>query len=181
MIEWLADHVTLLCVLLGLVALACFAHWWLARKRIALVGVAITVVLMGLLLLLSFLVVTDRQQLVNAVNEMEKALQQRKLDKFFEHVSESFQHGHMGKKEFQTYVAAQAKHYKLEQFRVFGVEAGEPSRSLGKAKVELRIRVEDYPPVRCESEFVFEKGRWLLRGFTLFFPVNTDNRLELPP
>jgi hypothetical protein len=180
MFQWLADHVIPLSVLLILVAAAGFAHWWLSRKRNVLYGAGVAVFLMVVLWILSIFVVTDRQMIVTTIKEMEQAIKERKVDKFFEHVSKSFRHNGMDKDGFRLYVKGQFDRYKqkMDTFQISGVNVENVSRTDG-AKVVFHIHFEGLV-VRCEAEFVFENERWLLKGFELFFPAHTLNPLKLP-
>ena len=89
----------------------------------------------------------------------------------------------MDAKAFRAYAEDQLRRFDVKAFRAWGIRPGAVSRA-DKGQVEFMFQVEgDWvhqpPPMRCEAEFAFENGRWLLRGFELFM-ANQVDRFELP-
>src|SRR5262249_39447146 len=111
MLWWMIDNVNLVYLLLGLVGLVCAVQWWQTRKKRYVIALGVIVALIGLVFLLTRLMVTDRQRLVQTVQEMAQELQERKLDRFFEHVSPNFLHRGMDAQAFRTDVAEKLKRY----------------------------------------------------------------------
>ena len=77
-------------------------------------------------------------------------------------------------------------HYKVKTFHVYSFKVDKLVPK-DKAKVSFHIQVEAAalrgdrpPPIRCESEFVWENERWCLQGFKLFY-ANLGNEFSLPP
>jgi hypothetical protein len=68
--SWLVDNATVLCVLLICAALGWFAAWWTTRKRIFLISLDISAGLLLVVVLLTQLIVTDRQKVEQALRSM---------------------------------------------------------------------------------------------------------------
>jgi hypothetical protein len=186
MLGWLVDNAVFLYVLLGFAAVLLLVLWWQNRTRRYLIALGVVAFLAALVFLLTLFVVSDRQVLVRTVTRMADDLEKHRAAEFSQNVAKSFRHSDppMDAKEFREFVARNLKAFKVKTFHVgsFKVDKLVPR---DKAKVSFHIRVEldafreaNVPPMRCESEFVWENERWCLQGFKLF-PVGLGNEFHL--
>jgi len=184
MFSWLVDHAGLVYLCLGIAALVLGCLWWMTRHKKYLVALLGTAVVLGLVWLLTLFVVTDRMQVARGVEAMARAVDQRNLDQFFDHISSEFDHMGMNAQQFRTYMETQLRRFKVASFRVSKINTEDVSRQAGTGKAEFWIFVEgpwegEAPPLRCEAAFVLEKDKWRLKGFKLFLG-NTANEFRLP-
>jgi hypothetical protein len=184
MLGWLVDHAVIFYVLLGFVAVLLLVLWWQNRTRRYLIALGALALLAALVFLLTRVVVSDRQILVNTINRMANDLEKHRVNDFFQNVSSSFRQGAMDTKLFRSYVEGKLKHFQVNRFLVskFEVDQLVPRE---KAMVSFRIQVDGNfsdtpPPMRCDAEFVWENERWCLQGFKLFY-ANLGNEFHLPP
>jgi hypothetical protein len=183
MLSWLVDHASLWFLFLGIAGLVIASLWWMTRRREYVWALAGLGAFIALLWLLTRFVVTDRMRIVDTVQTMAKAVQERKLDDFLEHVAQTFNHDGMNSQEFRQYLENRLKRYQVRTFTVSKVRAEDVSRQTAAGKAEFWIQVEGtweegVPPLRCESEFVLERDDWRLKGFRLFLG-NTSNEIRL--
>src|SRR5689334_16404862 len=96
--SWLIDNASIWYVLLGIIALGFGTAWWLRRTKQYLVGLGITVAVIGLLWLLTQLVLTDRKQIETSIHAMADAAVAGKADVLLNHFSSDFTlHGKKGR------------------------------------------------------------------------------------
>ena len=184
MVWWLVDHASVVYLVLGITALVLGCLWWMTRKRAYGFAAIVAAALLLLVWLLSVFVVTDRMRIVQTVEIMARAVDQRNLDAFFKHVSPQFKHDLMDAPQFRLYTETQLRRYKVFKFHVFKITAEDVSRQTGTGKAQFWIDVEggwegEAPPLRCVATFVFEREEWLLKGFKLFLG-NTSTEFRLP-
>jgi hypothetical protein len=184
MLWWLVDHASSVNLLLGIAALIAGCLWWMTRKRGYGFAFLVTVALLIVVRLLSVFIVTDRMRIIQTVEAMARAVDQRNLDECFKHVSPQFKHDLMDAQQFRVYTEAQLRLHKVFKFHVFKISAEDVSRETGTGKARFWIDVEgawdgEAPPLRCDATFVFERDMWLLKDFKVFLG-NTSNEFRLP-
>jgi hypothetical protein len=185
MLHWIVDHATLFYVLLGLVAAACAAAWWMTRKKGPLIALGVTVGLMALIFILSLFIVTDRQMIAAAIHEMAGSVEENKPEKIVKHLSRDFAYGNETKKTAAKFIRSIIDGYGLTYVKAWDIDFEKLSREEGKALVSFRTRVdwrEGTVLLICRCDFVLEEGAWRVKGFQVFNPVvNTDQPLQINP
>jgi hypothetical protein len=187
MLHWIVDHATLFYVLLGLVAAACAAAWWLTRKKGPLIALGVVVGLMLLIFILSLFIVTDRQMLAAAIHEMASAVEENKPEKIVKHLARDFTYGSETKKTAAKYIKRVIDGYGLTYVKAWDIDVEKVSREEGKAQVSFRTRVDwgngdGTGMFICRCQFILEEGAWRLKSFQIFNPVvNTDQPLQIDP
>jgi hypothetical protein len=183
-LRWLVDHAGLLYVLLGLVALALAVSWWMTRERRYLVGLGAVAGLAALVWLLSLVIVTDRQQIRRAVEEMAQAVADNKPGVIVGHLSKDFSYQGLTRATIEQHLAGTIRAYGLTFVKVWDFDFEQLSRAEGKARVAFRARAdlgEDITMWLCRADFVLEDGRWRMKGFNVYNPVvNTDQPIQVP-
>jgi hypothetical protein len=183
MIGWLVDNAVLFYVILGFLGVLLLVLWWQNRTRRYLIALGVVAFLAALVFLLTRFVVTDRQSLANTILRMSDDLEKHRTGDFFQNVSKSFRHEAMDVKSFRGYVQSRLNQFRVKRFHVFKLEIDKLVPK-DKAKVSFRIQVEGSweeppPPMRCDTEFVWENERWCLLGFKLFY-ATLGNEFHLP-
>jgi hypothetical protein len=163
---WLVDHAHLWYILFGIVALGFAAGWWVNRKPKYLLGVAAAVALIGLVLLLTLLVVTDKRQLELNVHAMADALVEGKKDVLLKFVTDDFTFKGQTRGAAIDALVREAKAFKVSELQIRHFEAELTGQS---AEVYVRILVfhggGDQPvPVGCRGVFVKQQGQWKLKS-----------------
>ncbi len=184
MFWWLVDHAAVVYLVLGITALVLGCLWWMTRKRGYWFALIISAGLFVLVWLLGLFVVTDRMRIIQTVEIMARAAEQRNLDEFFKHVSPRFKYDLMDAQQFRLYTEGQLRRFRVVKFQVFKISAEEVLRQAGTGKARFWIDVEGgweggAPPLRCDAMFAFERDEWLLTGFKLFLG-NTSTEFRLP-
>jgi hypothetical protein len=184
--SWLFDHVNVIYILLGIVALGLVTAWWLNKRVKFLVLAAIPITLIGLVWLLGQFVVTDQQEIHQSLEAMADAVVRQDADALFRHVSESFRYHNMNRKEMYDRVARAIRLHKVGAAFISDYRAEEVSRSTGRARVSFRVRVDNQGGdmvffARCEADFLLEAGQWKLSGVEFFNAVaNQDRPINIP-
>jgi hypothetical protein len=184
MLGWLVDNAIVFYVILGFVAVLLLVLWWQNRTRRYLIALGVVAFLAALVWLLTVLIVSDRQVLVQTITRMADDLEKHRVNDFFQNVSTTFRHPNppMDAKQFREYVARNLKSFQVKAFQVrkFEVDKLVPrEKSNARFLIQVEMASEDRPPpMRCEAEFVWENERWCLRAFKLFF-AGTGQEFDL--
>jgi hypothetical protein len=183
MLHWLIDNAILFYVLLGLVALAFAAVWWLRRDRRLLIGLAVAVVLIALVWLLTLLVVTDSQQLERAVREMAAAVSEDRPADLVKHLSRKFSYGPVTKDNAADFISRNVQAYGVTYVHIGRFDVKRVSRAEGKAEVVFLMRVDlssTGVPFECHADFVLEDGQWRLLSFKLEETLRKTGEFKIP-
>jgi hypothetical protein len=195
--DWLFEGRPAVYVVLASAAVVLLAAWWQTRKRYCLLAVLGVAGLAGLYYLADRLVETDREQVRRKVEEMAGAVQTRKPQQIFRHISDDFRLGGLDKAAFQSFVAANIT--RINKLVVWDFEFPENAVSDYTAKgrggprptkvmaVEFSVKpvggiAGDAAFYLCRARFIRDPdGQWRLLDFTLSNPaVNTNQPIEIP-
>jgi hypothetical protein len=185
--SWLAEDPTPVYILLAVAAVALAVAYWNTRKRAYLVGIGAVLLLAGVVWLIDFLVVTERERLVKTVNTMGRAVQALDVDGVFRHLSEDFEFGGMRKAAFQESVRRGVRLYDVREMQIWDVQVPEVSAEKRTARVEFNAKVrgnwsggEEFYLVK--AEFVLEPDQqWRMRRFTLHKPfADSRDPIQIP-
>jgi len=187
--SWLAEDPIVLYMVLATAAVLLGAGYWMKRKRGYLFGLGAMVVLVGLVWLLDFLIVTERERLLHTVQAMARRVEALDIDGVFAHISNEFISGNnLKKEEFRQAVKNGVRVYQVREMQMWDLEVVELSMPDKSAKVEFHAKVrgnwsggEEFYLVR--ADFVLDSdGQWRMKGFTLHRPfANQNEPLPLPP
>ncbi len=187
MLAWLIDNATVVYVILGLVALAFLVALWMKRKRAYAIGLVVSVALIALFLLLTFVVPTDRSRIIRAIGEMEQGVKTRDTDRIFAQISDRFRLGGVDKPAFRRFVDGVLRNGQVTEVHAWDFETPEVSRPKRTATIGFQVKPrgplagEDVP-YRCKATFVLDPDdQWRLQTFQVFNPfVDTDKPLQIP-
>jgi hypothetical protein len=192
MFDWLFEGWPAVYVLLlGGAAILGFL-WTRDRKRHWLAAAGVLVALAGVYFLLDRLVETGREQIERKTQEMARAVQNRDVNRIFQHVSDRFHIGQAADKaQFRQLVENVLKHRLIDSVEVWEfqwpqglppVGSGQPARVVFRAKPKGQAAPHDVEHFRVEAEFVQEPdGQWRIQGFQIFHPfVDTQTPIAIP-
>jgi hypothetical protein len=185
MLNWLVDNATIVCVILGLVAVAFLVALWTTRKRSYAIGLGVSVALIALFLLLTW-VPSDRSQIVGAINEMGRGVRMGNADLIFSHISDKFHLGSLDKPTFRRAVEGVLQRKEVTDIEVWDFEPPEISRPNRTARIAFMVKPKG--PLggdahyRCKATFVLDPdGQWRMQTFQVFNPfVDSDKPLQIP-
>ena len=186
MFDWLFERLPGVFLVLGVLAVLSLAFWWRSRKRMPLIFFLAFAVLAGVYFLLSVLVVTDRRQLTESVQEMAAGVRDRNLDRSFAQISEDFRFNNLGKNEFRQRADSAVRGFDIRDCEVWDIEIDDFSRDSRNAHVHFDVKIKgnfsQKEFLRCRAEFTLDRdNHWRLRGFQLFNPfVESSTPLQLP-
>jgi hypothetical protein len=184
MLDWLVDNAGTIYVLLGIIALACAALWWMNRKRYYLIALAVVAGLVLLVFLLGLFIVTDRQQIRANILAMRDAVLEGKPEAVFKHFARDFRTDFSDRQTFINQATQAIRRYRVTEIGIGSMDFEVPPDRADKAVVAFRIRAtgeggEGFFLVR--ADFVFEQDQWRMRRFRLFNPfANTDTPIPIP-
>jgi hypothetical protein len=200
--SWLADDPTVVYAILGALALVVLALAWMNRdwmiplgsrrgrrreprtiNALSLGGIVITVVsaLAGGVFLIDHLVVTDEEQIVEAVQEMADRVTRRDTEGVFRHVSETFRspQGH-DKRAFKEFARRYIDSGEVTNVRVWEFRfEGDNPRSKQLAKVFFYAKADASSLgsrqglfYLVEADFCLDPdGKWRLKWFQFRNPA----------
>lgn len=184
---WLTEDPSSVYLLLGILAFGFLAAFWLKRQRKYLIGVGLMALLAGLVWLVDYLIVTDREQILQHLGVMAEAGSRRDLERVFRHISKDFQHGTLDKAAFRQAAERVMRRFNVRNIRIWDLEPGEIAREARSGKIAFKVKVQsdltrETDFFLCRAEFVLDPdGQWRMKGFQIFNPlVNTDQPLQIP-
>jgi hypothetical protein len=184
---WLIEGDPVVYLILGCVAVVCFALWWRTRKRrYAIVG-AIAVLLGVAFFLLDRSFESDREQIERKTHEVAAAVQHHDVAGAFRHISEDFHYGSYDKKGLRKFADDNVAQRNVTEMTVWGFEPGMVDRSARAAGMNFLFKVRGNWSAgaeffRCESTWKLDAdGQWRLLTFKIYDPtVNTKSPFPVP-
>lgn len=185
MLHWLVDNVLWFYILFGLVAAALLYLWWINRRRALLFALCAVAGLLVLLFLLSWFVVTPRQQITNALYEMAEGVSANKPDQVLKHLAKDFRFKTLTRADVAAAINRGVTLHGIQDVFVWNFQFDELAPAEKKAKVSFHFRVtgvrEEIGFALCRSEFVEEEGKWRMKSINFFKPVaGSDQELPIP-
>jgi len=180
--DWLFEGRNSVYVVVAALAVFLLLAWWQIRKRWLLLGVVVSVAMIGLYALLDKAVETDREQIVRKVQEMATAVNARDLDGLFENISDNFRSPQgKDKQQFRDTVANYLKIGMVSNVRVWDIVCEEtPSREHPPARVFFRAKAESGRELLADCDATFDydaEHGWRLRSIRLLKPQTTEEWL----
>lgn len=190
MLWWLVDNATVLLLVVGLVTLSFGYFWWQTRKRTHAIGAGAGVVLFVAVLVLSFVIMTDRKVLVRTIHDLVDSINRADPDALIKHVADEMEISQPGrpikikKKQLHDACRAAMKQYKVSQIEISGLDIEEIERP--RAVLRFIVRpVDDHRFAHCKAEFMLVgEGDWRMRALEVTFGLGGQQQilpLPLPP
>ncbi len=182
MFDWLFEGRSIVYLLLGLVAIVLVLVWYQSRNRKVLIGLAATLLLIGLYALLDVLVVTDREQIEREIQAMGKEVVAGNVEGLFSHLSKAPDARFIGvdRNAFRHTAELGLKHYKVHDFAVWDYDLVDMKNGTAhvtfRAKPQIDVSVPPY--FRCEAVFVREDNQWKMKTLRVF---STETTNEMGP
>ncbi|MBI3411332.1 MAG: hypothetical protein HY040_23605 [Planctomycetes bacterium] len=179
---WLIDNISIWQFLVGVIALAYGAAYYLTKrfKYLAIAGALVAGIV--LLWFLPNWIVTDRKRMELNVREMADAVVNGKLETLRAHMADDFEY--MGRNRDAAAQGAihAAKEFKIGYIKIWGWEVETLDRAAGTARVSFGATGEDNSFMcRCRAEFVREGDHWKMRRIEVFNAVaNQDVPIQIP-
>jgi hypothetical protein len=181
MFDWLFERQAAVFALLAAAGVVLLVMWWRTRKRRLLYGVAAVGAVAVVYFLLGFVRETDTKQIERKVQEMAAGVNEKNLDKAFQHFSDQVRVNGRGKSALRAGAESALQMYGVRNMRLFDTEIEGLSRADKKANVTFMAKADgnwggDGAFYRVRSEWVLDPdGQWRMRSFTLH-PVNNDSQ-----
>jgi uncharacterized membrane protein YeiB len=185
--DWLFEGRSSVYFILALAGLLFLILWWRTRKTLPLAALILLVLLVGLYALLDVVVETDREHVTRKVHALTDGVRTRQFDQLFEHVSERFQFGGKGKREWRASVEQVIRNFDVRDPQVWNVEVisldhvGRRARVsfFAKARTNAAAGPEHF---RVELDFVLDPdGQWRMQGAQFFNPfVDSNQPVQIP-
>jgi hypothetical protein len=185
--SWLIEDPTILYLVLAVIALVCLGLWWRDRKRRPLIGLAVVLVLVGLVALLDVFIVTERERLMTTLRTMAGRVQAVDVDGTFQHISDQFVLGKENKEQFRQFCRDAVQRHGISRMNMWDMTIVELSPERRTARVEFNAKAESSRHLAeffrlVRADFVLDPdGQWRMSGFQLFDPfVNTSEPTPIP-
>jgi hypothetical protein len=185
--SWLFEGSPTVYLILGVAALILLGLGLRTRQRKYALGLGVVAVLAGLVWLADFLVVTDREQIVNKIKAMTDSVARKDVEGIFQHMTRDFHFRSMDRNKFRAYVEGAIRSGGVDEVAVWDFEPGEVSREKRTGTVTFKAKPvgrwamgTEFSLVR--AEFVLESdGQWRMRSFELFNPfIDTTQPWQFP-
>jgi hypothetical protein len=180
-------------LLLAVAAIVLAVIWYRTRERRVLHGLAATVGLLTLLLVVDGLIhmfgpKSVHDQIVAKLEEMAAGVKAHDLERTFQHVADNFELGYTTKSSLKQFTNAAIENGELSAVEVWNFEPAQvtPAKDDKPATAKIRFRVKPKGAgtgdkfFDCEAVFVKEQdGQWRLLTFQIFQP-GTTNQVPIP-
>jgi hypothetical protein len=161
---------TYVCAALAIAALAMAAAWYERRRRTWLVGAAAMLVLAAGLVVLERAVVTDRERILLAIDDIAAAVSRGDVDAAGKYVDESFGGWRGSKSVMLAYGRAVLAQYKVRKVAIAGeVEVHLPQPTVAEVKVRTVVHLPEgdhvarSTPIVWETEWIKRPEGWRVR------------------
>jgi ketosteroid isomerase-like protein len=178
---WLSEDPTPVYVILGVVGLALLVGYWNRRKRAFLIGLGVVAGLVFLAWLISFLIVTDSEQIRLNLEAMERGVNNHDTEAIFKHVAKDFHIAALDKEGLKQLADRVLHNNDLKIIQMWEYDRAAIAPSGASATITFMVKPKgDRNPqemmFRCNATFVREAdGKWRLKGFELRDPVNNES------
>ncbi|MCI0457756.1 MAG: hypothetical protein L0Z62_12365 [Gemmataceae bacterium] len=178
MLWWVVDNANLMFLLLGLIVLVLAVRFWLTRRGAYLIGAGAAVALVGLVLALSLLIVTDRKRLVLLVDEVTDKLNRKDFKGAFSHMADevqfemSNQKKKVSRKLLQWAAERDFQKHRIQSITVSNVGVDNVERPTAVVSFNIQPTGERSGLALCTAECVLVGEDWLVKGLKIELPAN---------
>lgn len=179
--SWLVDNAATLFIVIGMVALAFAAAWWVNRKRAYAIGAALALGAFALIWLLTQVITTDRQQLAINVHAMADAVVSGKPETLLKLWTADFEFQGRQAPELAQAAVKAAKQYHVSEIKITGFDVEEINATTARVYFHATAfaRGDDRPyMVGCRGSFIKQGKSWQLKQVRFFNPV-VDEKMEI--
>jgi hypothetical protein len=173
--------------ILAVAALVFLVAFWTTRKRKHLIGLGVSLALIGFVWLVASMIPTDRRAIEKTLADMVAGIKNRNTDQVFDNVAEDFRYRTHNKSSFRNLADPHIRAGTVADLQVWEIEPVSISREEKKAEIKFNVRSSGATPdgrefFLCKAKFVLEKDdEWRLQSFDLFNPfVETNRPLDIP-
>lgn len=186
--EWVFEGHLSIYAVLGATLIFVAVIWKQTPRPVYLYCMGLLAVLIGLYFLLDRLVVTDREQITAAFQEMSAGVRARNLDRIFEHVSDSFNRKGLNKAGFRAASDAALRSQRVDEVVVWGFEypsdykekENPDDETPNVARVSFMAKaVGDSQIGLWQVHATMHRdpdGKWRLQNFTVFDPYHNQTQ-----
>jgi hypothetical protein len=174
-------------VVLAIAALIFLVGFWRTRQRKHLIGLGVSLALIGVVWLIASLIPTDRRAIEKTLMDIIDGIQKRNTEQVFANVAEDFRYRTYNKSAFRAAADPHIRAGDAADVQVWDFEPDSISRAEKQAEVHFNVRASGVTPsgrefFLCKAKFVLEKDdKWRLQSFELFNPfVETNRPLDIP-
>jgi hypothetical protein len=190
--EWLFEGQLLIYAILAAALVFLTIVWRQTPRKSYLAGIIALAVLIVLYYALDMLVVTDREQIRHALNEMSAGVEARSIGRIFDNVSDTYNRHGMTKESFRQVSTSVINGRHVDRLAIWGFEFApdykqKESQSDARetvAKVRFQAKPEGANGTNLyQVDAVFHRdtdGKWRLQSWEVFDPFHESGALMVP-
>ncbi len=190
MYDWIFEGRLAVYLTLAALAIVLLGAWWSTRRGVWLGWVAVVLAAAGIYYLLDRLVLTDHEQVEQAVRTMADGIGTRNTQTVMSQLSEQFRRDSLDREGLRQLVEHALQHGWVEgvtvkNFEFLPAPAATNSDSGGsRASGPIRVSFSGVAwggtggehPYRCEADFIrVPDGKWRMATFQLFDPISDSS------
>jgi len=189
--DWLFDGFWPITLVLGAASLGLAWAWYRTNQSHLAYGFIFFLILLVAYITLSLFVETTSEQIERKVRAMVAGVDQKNVDKIFEHISDQFEYTQgttrLNKQELRNYATDALRRPELHGMIASQITTGTIDRDTGKAPVGFMVKIlgpSDSESLffQVEAEFTLDPDKqWRMRTFKLFRALGEHNQpIDLP-
>lgn len=184
MLDALIDNSTIVYVLFIIVCSGLLFAWRRTRRRSYLIGTAVGLLLVVGYAVLTHVVITDRQKIIDTINASAKAVEKKDLPTIERGLASDFHLGQENRKTFMVWAANGIRDRNVKDIVVWNFTFDSLDKVKGTAQISFFAKPHgnwsDGYYFRVEGNLVREAdGKWKLQTFRVFQPYS-DSKSPLP-
>jgi hypothetical protein len=184
--EWLFEGQLIVYAILGAALVFLLIIWKQTPRKSYLIGVIALAALIGLYYLLDLFVVTDREQIASAIQELSAGVEAHNVDRIFAQVSDTYNRHGMSKPMFRQTVASIIEGGHVDRVVMWRCDfapdykqkesESDPRETVAKVRFQAK-------PVAANGQNLYEvhavfhrdsDGKWRLQSWEVFDPFHND-------
>jgi hypothetical protein len=183
--DWLFDGCLPISLVLGAAGLGLAWAWYRTNQSSFAYGFFILLIMLVIYVTLCFFVETTSEQIERKIRLMVAGVDQKNVDKIFEHISDRFEYQQgstrLNKQEMRGYAAEGLRRPELRGILVTGIGVDNIDRGAGTAKALFQVKVLGTNEVgdtffQVDADFVRDSDKeWRMQSFRLFRPIGEHN------
>jgi hypothetical protein len=180
--DYLSDPAMSTFVIVGFMVFVLLLLAVMRKKKIDFVLLALGVLALIGLLAIDRLYDSPREATIKCIQQLSEASKKKDYNAMFDNISDQFQSANGDKKKFRGLVDQYGPTFASDGIVAWDYTRKAFSQDGNVVKQGFKVQVAGNPAMirYCIGEFVEENGRWKLRSFKLYNPVQQDNGLEEP-